>query len=211
MGLGCPSRYGQITKISKHYPKLGAKHIRWAKLFSRFPFTLRHFPGKQNFLADALSCLPQHDSIRTTTMQSVFTPSHLGGMVTTRSTICCPSAPSDFLERLRQAVHAEPPPPPLELSLSKTDTGFWVKDHRIYVPLSLHPDVLKMCHNSPTARHFGFVKTLHLIINRQFWWPGFHKDTAQYVAGCPICLLAKHGGGEPPGKLVPLPTPSNLV
>lgn len=42
--------------------KLGAKQLRWAEFFSKFRFTLHHLPGKSNFLADALSRLPQHDS-----------------------------------------------------------------------------------------------------------------------------------------------------
>lgn len=42
--------------------KLGAKQIRWAAFFSKFQFTIHHLFGKTNFLADALSRLPQHDT-----------------------------------------------------------------------------------------------------------------------------------------------------
>lgn len=189
----------------KHPRKLRAKNLRWAHLFSHFRFTLHHLPGKQKFLVDALSRMPQHDSTCIFLIQSVFSPSHLGGMVSTRTTKSFPSSPSDLTARIIQASHAEPPP--VNLGLSQLDSGLWMKDHTTYVPPSLRLDILRLCHYSPRAGHFGFIKTLHLL-NRQFWWPGFRKDVAQYISGCPICLLAKNRGGKPPGKLIPLPTPS---
>lgn len=77
------------------------------------------------------------------------------------------------------------------------------------MPPTLQGDVLKLCHYSPVADHFGFVKTLHFV-ERQFWWPGFHKDVSQYISSCLVCLMAKNRGGKPQGLLQPLPTPTRL-
>lgn len=46
-----------------HQPRnLTAKQMRWAEFFPRYHFKLGHIPGKDNFLADALSRLPQHEA-----------------------------------------------------------------------------------------------------------------------------------------------------
>uniref|UniRef100_A0A2D4NUS5 Reverse transcriptase RNase H-like domain-containing protein n=1 Tax=Micrurus surinamensis TaxID=129470 RepID=A0A2D4NUS5_MICSU len=42
--------------------KLSPKQARWALYFNRFNFRLRHVPGGKNFMADALSRLPQHQA-----------------------------------------------------------------------------------------------------------------------------------------------------
>lgn len=63
--------------------KLRERQLRWVEFFSNFQFTLHHLPGKTNFLADALSRLPQHDSQRSTEVDTVFSKTQLGGAVLT--------------------------------------------------------------------------------------------------------------------------------
>ena len=58
--------------------RLSAKQIRWVEFFSRVDFTLKHLPGKMNFLADALSRLPQYGSKADPVVNTVFSPSQLG-------------------------------------------------------------------------------------------------------------------------------------
>lgn len=60
--------------------------------------------------------------------------------------------------------------------------------------------VLKKSHNSKTAGHFGFVKTLHLV-KKQFLWPSLKKTLK---AMWPVALSATQLGeqqGENPGLL----------
>lgn len=55
--------------------QLGAKQLLWAEFISKFQFTLHHLPGKKNFLADALSRLPQHESKCEEVIDAMFSPS----------------------------------------------------------------------------------------------------------------------------------------
>ncbi|ETE61034.1 Retrotransposon-derived protein PEG10, partial [Ophiophagus hannah] len=67
---------------------------------------------------------------------------------------------------------------------------------RIYMPGGpLRGLILRQCHDSPAAGHFGVFKTLHLI-SRTFWWLRFRHDVSGYVVSC-----------AHPGLLQPLPTP----
>ncbi|KAK9391826.1 hypothetical protein NXF25_017413 [Crotalus adamanteus] len=54
--------------------RLNPKHVRWAQYFQRFTFTLKYVPGGRNFLADALSRLPQYDSPREEVVQAIVPP-----------------------------------------------------------------------------------------------------------------------------------------
>lgn len=94
----------EIWTDHKHLESL--KHMRWAELFSRFSFTLRHLPGQQNFLVDALSCLPQHDSVCVRPTQSIFTPSPLGVFAVTWSMSSASPLSVNLLERIKCVVMA---------------------------------------------------------------------------------------------------------
>ncbi|XP_039178262.1 uncharacterized protein LOC120298525 [Crotalus tigris] len=55
--------------------RLAPKHVRWAQYFNRFQFTLKYVPGGKNFLADALSRMPQYHSKREEVIQALMPPS----------------------------------------------------------------------------------------------------------------------------------------
>lgn len=90
-------------------------------------------------------------------------------------------------------------------TLSLRDGLAW-KGSKIYVPSTLWLDVLQCCHDARAARHFGFLKTLHLT-NRQFWWPQIKKGIEDYVRSCVTCTTMKKQQGKPPGFLQPVASP----
>lgn len=69
--------------------------------------------------------------------------------------------------------------------------------------------ILQRSHDSETAGHFGFVKTLRLV-KRQFWWPGMKKDVEGYMAGCPVGATVKGPWGKLRGLLQQVDSPSPL-
>jgi hypothetical protein len=87
------------------------------------------------------------------------------------------------------------------------DDGLVFHRGRLYVPsdLELHRDVLKQCHDNPTAGHPGEHGTYELL-NRSFWWPQARAFVKKYVEGCEVCSKRKHHL-HPHATTQPLPVP----
>ena len=64
-----------------------------------------------------------------------------------------------------------------------------VDTEQLVVPKVLRAEVLHLGHSIPWAGHLGMEKTENRILNR-FYWPGFHKDIAEYCRSCPECQLS---------------------
>ena len=82
--------------------------------------------------------------------------------------------------------------------------------NRLYVPDidDCRLFVLRSCHDSPTAGHFGSARTLELV-KRNYWWPGVTSYVKNYVHSCDTCARAKTSRKKPDGLLQPLPVPSH--
>ena len=81
-------------------------------------------------------------------------------------------------------------PPDVELDASfweRTDAGLLIPPDSINLPESgdIYPklEVLRACHDSGMAGHWGRHRTQELV-SRNFWWEGWQEDVAAYVAGC---------------------------
>jgi hypothetical protein len=67
-------------------------------------------------------------------------------------------------------------------------------------------EILQARHDFPSARHFGYNKTLELV-SKDYWWPQMWKFVKDYVKSCNICSRAKCIRHRPHGLLQPLPIP----
>lgn len=61
---------------------------------------------------------------------------------------------------------------------------------KILVPKPQRLDVIKSCHDPPTAAHFGFFKTLHRV-QEHYYWPKMRRDILRYVRSCHTCGAQK--------------------
>ncbi|KAK9401689.1 hypothetical protein NXF25_010045 [Crotalus adamanteus] len=174
--------------------RLAPKHVRWAQYFQRFKFHLKVVPGGKNFLADALSRLPQYNSKREQVIHAIIPPYNPGPGLPEKG-----AQLGAFEDGLRSALLTDPWILANPGVLSRRDGLAWYGD-KLYVPLALRNRVYHRCHDSKTAGHFGFVKTLHLV-RRQFWWPGMRKDIEEYVKRCHLCAQAKTVPKKPMGLL----------
>jgi hypothetical protein len=74
---------------------------------------------------------------------------------------------------------------------------------------SIRSKILHFIHDSPTAGHSGYQKTLHRA-KHDFYWPGMRMDVKQYIRGCDMCQRQKNDNLLPSGFLQPLPIPTRV-
>jgi hypothetical protein len=95
--------------------------------------------------------------------------------------------------------------------VSTTDSYQWRNDlllhtPQIYVPYSLHLDVLRMYHDDPLTGHFGIAKTLELL-SRNYWFPFMSSFVEKYMSTCDTCSRGKPSRHLKHRELMPLPVP----
>src|SRR5258706_8649789 len=91
--------------------------------------------------------------------------------------------------------------------LTGIDISNWPKnaDALWIVPEHHRADVLKQCHDSLVAGHWGRDRTRELIL-RNFVWENWQEDVNNYVATCTKCQRAKADRHSRMSKLHPMPT-----
>uniref|UniRef100_A0A0W0GER4 Putative reverse transcriptase-rnase h-integrase n=1 Tax=Moniliophthora roreri TaxID=221103 RepID=A0A0W0GER4_MONRR len=72
------------------------------------------------------------------------------------------------------------------------DNGLVYYKGKLYISADkgLCTDVLKQCHDAPTAGHLGEHGTLEQV-SRYYWWPGMSSFVRKYVQGCERCQRSK--------------------
>jgi hypothetical protein len=72
------------------------------------------------------------------------------------------------------------------------------------IPASLRYEVMKACHDDPTAGHLGFRRTYKKIHDR-FWWKGMKKDVKHWVDSCQDCATRKSPNNLRADHMEPIP------
>lgn len=87
--------------------------------------------------------------------------------------------------------------------------GIWYFRDRICVPNdpALRLRILYEFHDTPTAGHHAYLKTLNAIC-AHFWWPRISKSVRSYCSSCATCQRIKPSTQSPPGLLQPHSIPS---
>lgn len=72
------------------------------------------------------------------------------------------------------------------------DNGLVYHHGRVYVPpdLDIRKEVLRQCHDAPTAGHPGIHATFDLV-SSNYWWPTMRSFVDKYVEGCDTCARKK--------------------
>ena len=78
-----------------------------------------------------------------------------------------------------------------------------------YVPPeeSVRAEIMRMCHDDPTAGHLGQTKT-RVLVMRKYWWPSLRQDVQSYVKSCDICQRTKAQRKRQAGEMQALPLPT---
>ena len=191
--------------------KMSQRLVRWALFLSEFNFKITYRAGSANGKADALSRRPDYaankEELDNDIPFTVLHPENFSTMisfVSLNDQILSEYNDDKFYKETCNKLNSrDDRTKPKDFCLSN---NFLLFKGKIYVPPSCRSSVLNICHDSPSAGHFGFKKTFSLI-NRDFWWPTMSSDIISYIRSCEICCRSKTQRHKPYGFLNPLEIP----
>ena len=199
------------TKFIQTKPQLSRMQQKWMGILQSFDCVIKHRPGVDNVVADALSRRPDH---RPLTPAGAPAYDH-GEPVYHISSLSWVTVSDDLFPHMRQAALADAQYQRLRkqiLSGSRSDfrddDGLLLKGTRLYVPeCDLRHKLLSEAHDAPLSGHLGRDKTLERL-SRNFYWPRMHQQVHDYVRTCDSCQAIKPSSRAKMGLLQPHTVPS---
>ena len=212
--------YFTTTKV------LNRRQSRWAELLANYNFRIIYRPGRAMGKPDAMT--RRHDfsegsKASDAPPRTLLKPNQLQLSAIQKvaaddesqliSSIRTAQLQDPKLQRLRPFLRD--PEMPRDNDIQRKLSGFSFRDDLVvfnglvYVPDDdmIKSEILRQCHDSPTAGHFGQAKTFELV-TRDFYWPRLRRFVNRYVSTCDTCARAKAPRHKPHGFLAPLPVPS---
>ena len=198
--------------------KISMRQARWQETLSYYNYKVKYRPGSINVKADCLSRRPDlyvgeeehYESILDPTKCSFYCFLNLSNFNPILEFIKSEQSKDSIFSQLRKTLAGNEPPNELikgyDLSRFKLKNGILLFDNLICVPLPCRHDVLALHHDYAAAGHLGIQKTSELI-SRNFYWPGWRKDTRNFVNSCKVCASMKASRHKPYGEMIPLKIP----
>ncbi|BBH03402.1 hypothetical protein Prudu_014267 [Prunus dulcis] len=169
---------------------ISSRHIKWTEYLQIFTFVIRHRPGVDNKVADALS--------RVGVILQSLTAQVVGFDKIKTEYSSCPDFGLIF-----QEVTAGNRRDHVDFLLRD---GYLFRGTQLCIPrTSLRDFLVWELHAGGLAGHFGKDKTITLVADR-FYWPSLKRDVAHILAQCRTCQLAK-ARKQNTGLYTPLPIP----
>jgi hypothetical protein len=165
-------------------PKLSSKQVRWQNTLALFNVDIRHKPGKENIMADALSRKHQ--------LKVVYV-----GETELQKEVRLASRRDAFAKEFRQNIQNG-----AKSHFHLRNGLLWYKQNRLYVSEGkIRDTILKECHDGPLAGHGGAKRTT-TFLKKSYYWPNLKDSAEEYVKTCLTCqqnhaLNKKQVGCEP--------------
>ena len=187
--------------------KLNARQARWQQDLAEFSYIIRYKPVATMVKADALS---RKTGNAKEGIESQFFPD---------GTIATPVKEVRLMQILALESAYETSDmangPVNDPEIEGIDVSTWeINKEGLRIPPNdaAKVEILRTCHDSGIAGHWGRHRTQELVA-RNFWWPktiaegrSWQEDVAAYVASCQRCQLAKADRHSKAKKLLPMPT-----
>jgi len=195
--------------------KMTQRLVRWSLFLSEFNFKIVYRAGSNNGKPDALSRRPDYalnaDNSSSDVPFTVLRPENFSAVATLVSSIndqiLQEYKDDEFYSDTYNQLNSENKDASIKLKDFSISNSFLLFKNKIYVPPKCRSSILNICHDSPSAGHFGIKKTINLI-NRDFWWPSLQSDVKDYIRSCEICSRSKDSRHKPYGFLNPLDIPN---
>jgi hypothetical protein len=152
-----------------------------------FNVDIRHKPGKENVVLDALS--RKHQLKVVYVRETKF-----------QKEVRLASCHEEFAKEVRQNIQNG-----AKSHLQVHNGLLWYKQNRLYVPEGRMKDVfLKEYHDGPLAGHGGAKRT-STFLKKSYYWPNLKDDAEEYVKICLTCQQNWIFNKKQAGLLQPLP------
>jgi hypothetical protein len=170
-------------------PKLSSKQQRWQNTLALFNVDIRHKPGKENIVPDALS---RKHQLRVVYVRE----SEL------QKEVRLANYQDAFAKETRQSIQNG-----AKSHFHLKNGLLWYKQNRLYVPEGkIRDTLLKECHDGPLAGHGGAKRTT-TFLKKSYYWPNLKLDAKEYVKTYLICQQNWTLNKKQAGLLQPLPIP----
>ncbi|KAK8979721.1 hypothetical protein V6N11_027756 [Hibiscus sabdariffa] len=169
--------------------KLNKRHAKRVEFLESFPYVIHYKKGKENVVADALSC-------RYVLLN--YLDSHLIGFAYIRELY---GNDPDFCEKFNACEKCA-------VGKFYRHDGYLFKENRICIPQGSMRDImLREAHEGGLMGHFGVTKTLQTL-KKHLFWPKMCRDVERFCERCVTCKKAK-SKVSPQGMYLPLPIPNS--
>jgi len=195
--------------------KMTQRLVRWALFLSEFNFKIVYRAGSANGKPDAHSRRPdyasENDNLSSCDVPfTVLRPENFCAITSFVSSlndqILNECKNDEFYSDICNELNSDDSNNS-RLKNFSISNSFLLFKNKIYVPPKCRSTVLNICHDSPSAGHYGIKKTSSLIY-RDFWWPSLYSDVKNYIRSCDTCSRSKDFKHKPYGFLQPLEIPS---
>ena len=168
---------------------------RWALELQGHKFTIEHRRGALNYVADALSRIPEEEE-----GPAVAALSWSAETEDTWYQEWCTKVkeqPNEYptYKLVAGNLYRYRPNQEVEATLGNDDDAW-----KLVVPEEHRREVLHECHDDSTAGHLGREKTFARVALR-YYWPRYYAETQEYVRNCETCQRHKVEQRAPAGLM----------